>query len=149
MEEELTTHSSILAWKEPGELRPWLCKRVRHNQVTTKKQEYMCVCVCVCVYTHTHIYTHTFSHSFLWCFITGYWIWFPVLYNGILFFIHPMYKSANHKLSIHCPLVFGNNKSFLYVWESVSVFCRSVHLCCILGSYVSDVIWYLSFSDFT
>ena len=38
-EEELATHSSILAWKipwtkEPGGLRPWGSRRVRHDLAT-------------------------------------------------------------------------------------------------------------------
>ena len=40
----------------------------------------------------SYTYTYTFSYSFPLWFVTGYWIWFPVLYSKTLF-IHPVYNS--------------------------------------------------------
>ena len=56
LEKEMSTHSSILAWKitwteEPGRLQSTGSQRVRHD-LATKQQMCVCVCVCVCVYTH-------------------------------------------------------------------------------------------------
>ena len=44
LEEEMTTHSSVLAWKilwteEPGRLQSMGSKRVRHDLVTEHKRE--------------------------------------------------------------------------------------------------------------
>ena len=53
LEKEMSTHSSILAWKitwteEPGGLQSTGSQRVRHDLATKQQQ----MCVCVCVYTH-------------------------------------------------------------------------------------------------
>ena len=45
--------------------------------------------------TQLYIYIHSFSYSFPCWFITGYWIWFPVLYSRTLLFIHPIYNSLH------------------------------------------------------
>ena len=47
LEEEVATHSSILAWKipwseEPGELQSMGSKRVRHDLVTKQQQQKLC-----------------------------------------------------------------------------------------------------------
>ena len=60
MEEELTTHSSILAWKipwseEPGELQSMALQKSQ-TQPGDYKEARVYVCVCVCIHTHTHIY---------------------------------------------------------------------------------------------
>ena len=44
LEEEMATHSSILAWEipwteEPGRLQPMRSQRVRHDLVTKQQQE--------------------------------------------------------------------------------------------------------------
>ena len=44
LEKEVTTHSSILAWKSPGQrslagYSPWGRKRVGHDLVTKQKQQ--------------------------------------------------------------------------------------------------------------
>ena len=39
------------------------------------------------------LYTHSFTNYFLFCFITGYWLQFPVLYCRTLLFIHSLYTS--------------------------------------------------------
>ena len=46
------------------------------------------VCVCVCVYTNSHIYIFLST-----CFITRYWIQFPVLCSKTLLFIYFIYCS--------------------------------------------------------
>ena len=70
LEEELATHSNILAWRilwteEPGELQSMELKRVGHD-LMTKQQLCMCVCIysnlkymyiymCVCVYIYVSL----------------------------------------------------------------------------------------------
>ena len=44
LEKQMATHSSVLAWEilwteEPGRLRPWCCRRVRHNYATKQQQQ--------------------------------------------------------------------------------------------------------------
>ena len=80
LEEDLATHSSILAWRilwteEPGELQSMELKRGGHD-LMTKQQLYMCVCIyiyiyinlkymyiymCVCVYIYIYIYIYVFD----------------------------------------------------------------------------------------
>ena len=55
LEEEIATHSSILAWRipwteDPGGLQSTGSQRVGHDSATKQKQTHVCVCVCVCVY---------------------------------------------------------------------------------------------------
>ena len=54
LEEEMATHSSILAWKipwteEPGRA-PWGCKESDNTEHA-------------CTNTHSHIHTHKFTHT--------------------------------------------------------------------------------------
>ena len=61
LEEEISTHSSILAWEmprteEPGQLQYMGLQTVRHDQVTE--------------HTHTRLRAHTHTHT--WRFITKY-----------------------------------------------------------------------------
>ena len=70
---------------------------------------------------------HSFLYSFPLWFITGYWIYFPVLYSRTLLFIHPIYNSLqlltanSHYIPPPLRLPLGNHTSVLYVCESVSV----------------------------
>ena len=55
LEEEMATHTSILAWEipwteEPGELKSMWSQRVWHGGATE------------CAHVHTHTHTHTHSH---------------------------------------------------------------------------------------
>ena len=45
---------------------------------------------CTVNLTQLYTYIHSFSYSFPVWFIPGYWIYFPVLYNKTLLFIHPI-----------------------------------------------------------
>ena len=52
LEEEIATHSSILAWRipwteDPGGLQSTGSQRVGHDSATKQKQTHVCVCVCV------------------------------------------------------------------------------------------------------
>ena len=80
------------------------------------------------LYMYIYIYICiSFSYSFSLWLVTGFWIYFPVLYSRILLSI--LYLYNNLPLLIpnsnsfpplpHIPL--GNHKSLLYVCESVSV----------------------------
>ena len=114
MEEELTPHSYILAWKipwteEPGGLQSMASKIVRHNWVTKQKQEY------IYIYILFHILFYDALSQDIECDSLCYTV------GSCFLSILRTYKSTDHKLSIYCPLVFGNNESLLYVWESVSV----------------------------
>ena len=84
---------------------------------TTKWLSYTYICVYACTFI---------SYSFPLWFITGYWIYFPVLYSRTSLFIHSLYSNSLHLLipnsqSIPLPLLLslGNHKSVLYVCESV------------------------------
>ena len=69
--------------------------------------------------------------------ITGYWIWFPVLYGRTLLFIHSIYNSL-HLLVLNSQSTptpsFDNSKSILYIYESIPM------------SYISSFVWYFRFS---
>ena len=66
LEEEMATHSSILAWRipwteQPGGLQSMGSQRVRHDwAANTSTFIYMCVCVCV----HCSLLTLTLSPGF-------------------------------------------------------------------------------------
>ena len=58
IEEEMASHSTILAWKilwleEPGELSLQSCKRFRYNKVTEKQPDFQTHCF--------HLSSHTCS----------------------------------------------------------------------------------------
>ena len=60
LEEEMATHSSILAWEiprteEPGGLQSIGSQRVRHDLVTKQQQHLLLKCFSA----HTHTHTHT------------------------------------------------------------------------------------------
>ena len=100
------------------------------------------------IYIHTHTYTllkiffqytHSFKNSFIVCFITGYWMWFPMLHNRTLLFIHSMYNSLylltpNSQSSPPPPPspLAATSVSFMSV--SLLLFSRWVHLCHVLDS---------------
>ena len=50
LEEELATHSSILAWKIPWTKEPGRLQSMRSQRVGQTR-----LCTCVRVHTHTHI----------------------------------------------------------------------------------------------
>ena len=57
LEEEMTTHSSILAWKtpwteEPGGLQSMGSQRIEHDRLSMHMS--------MQAYTHTHTHTHTY-----------------------------------------------------------------------------------------
>ena len=61
LEEEMATHSSIIAWiilwtEEPGRLQSMRWQSVRHDWVTEH--------VCACTHTHTHTCTHMMVCAF-------------------------------------------------------------------------------------
>ena len=69
LEEEMATHSGILAWKitwteEPGGLQSMGLPRVRHECATK------CICMHTQTQTHTHAcsrtLTHTHTHPVVW-----------------------------------------------------------------------------------
>ena len=54
--------------------------------------------ICVCIYIYIYIYTHTHIFFFIFfplCYITGYWIYFPVLYSRTLLFIYSTCNSSH------------------------------------------------------
>ena len=63
---------------------------------------------------------HSFFIFFSVWLITGYWIYFLVLYIRTLLFIHSKCNSL-HLPTPNSKLPFGNHKSVLYVCESVSI----------------------------
>ena len=78
------------------------------------------------IYLYLSIYIHSFLYSFPWWFIKEYRIEFSVLYTRTLLFIHSIYNSLNlliPKSQSFTPpsLPLGNQKSVLYVCETVSV----------------------------
>ena len=88
LEEGMATHSSILAWRIPMDRGVWPAQQ-----------------------SDSVIHIHIRSYSFPLWFATGYWIYFLVLQNGTLLFIHewmlfihPVYDSLHlliPKLLIH------------------------------------------------
>ena len=59
LEEEMATHSSILAWEiprteEPGGLQYIGSQRVRHDLVTKQQQQQHLLLKCCSAHTHTH-----------------------------------------------------------------------------------------------
>ena len=47
------------------------------------------------VHQSDSVYIYTFPYSLPLWFITGYWIWFPVLYSRTSLFIHSLYNSLH------------------------------------------------------
>ena len=74
--------------------------------------------VCVCIHTHTHI--HPFSYFPLW-FITGYWIYFPVLYSRALLLIHSICNSL-HPLTLNSQSSPSPPYSLLAIISQLSIF---------------------------
>ena len=57
-----------------------------------------------------HVFTYSSSHSFPSWFITGYCMWFPVLYSRTLLFICFTYSSLYLLTPAPPPFPFGNNR---------------------------------------
>ena len=57
---------------------------------------------------------YSFSYSFPLWFITGYWIWFPVICNRSLLFIHSLYNSLHHVVFIFLQPIPLSIKSFRF-----------------------------------
>ena len=67
LEEEMATHSSILAWEiprteEPGGLQYIGSQRVRHDLVTKQQQQQHLLLKCCSAHTHTHTHTRISSY---------------------------------------------------------------------------------------
>ena len=64
LEEEMATHSSVLAWRipwaeEPGGLQSMGSQKVRHSWEHTHSSQ----SIFGSTHTHTHTHTHTATHS--------------------------------------------------------------------------------------
>ena len=81
LEEEIATHSNILAWRSHGQRNlvgysPWGCKRVRHSLTNNNN-----------IYIHIHvIYMHTcmiscFSYMYVCIQITYIWIYLLLVFS--------------------------------------------------------------------
>ena len=96
-----------------------------------------------------YIYIHSFSYSCPLWFITGYWIYFPVLYSRTLLFIHSIYKSLHlltpisHSIPPPTPLL-GNHNFSLCLWNCFCFIDNFIHVI-VQIPHVSDIC-YLSFS---
>ena len=73
-------------------------------------------CVNPCYTVKWFSYTHSFLYPFPLCFITGYWIWFPVLYSRTLV-VHPFCRLYLLIPNSHCPFptLLGNYRSVFCV----------------------------------
>ena len=88
------------------------------------------------------IYIYPFSYSFPWWFITGYWIYFPVLYGRTLLLIHPKCSSLH--------LLTPNSQSFLlhpHPLATTSLSPWPWFSFCFLGRFVCHILdstwkWY-------
>ena len=79
---------------------PWTAAYQAPPSLGFSKQEYRstgvgCHCLLWYIYACIYICIHCFSYYFPLWFITGYWIWFPVLHSRTLLFIRPMYNSSH------------------------------------------------------
>ena len=57
LEEDMATHSNILAWRTP-----WTAKQATTIHRITKSQSKLSVCVLVHASAHMHVHTHTHTH---------------------------------------------------------------------------------------
>ena len=80
------------------------------------------VCVCVCMYVC--MYTHSFSCSFPLWFITGYWLYFPVLYSRTLLLI---------TCASACSLFLGMLFPGIYVAGSLFPLCLCSNVTCLIN----------------
>ena len=66
LEEEMATHSSVLAWRipwieEPGGLQSMGLQRVRHSWEHTHSSQSIAGSACVPAHTHTHTSIHSIT----------------------------------------------------------------------------------------
>ena len=90
LEEEMATHSSVLAWRSHGQRNlvgysPWGCKRVRHS-LTNNNNKYIHIHV---IYMHTCMIS-CFSYIYVCIQITYIWIYLLLLFSYVWFFCNPM-----------------------------------------------------------
>jgi len=127
---------SETGWQIPRVHHPFLfciCFNFFHN---TDRSSFKCFVPCSLV----RFICNTYHNSFPLWFITGYWIYFPVLYSRTLLFIHPIYNSLH--LLIQTPNPFFPHPSattglfcvcFCFVQKFISVIFYILH--------ISDIIW--------
>ena len=72
-------------------------------------------------FSYIHIYIYSFSYSFPLWFITGYWIWFPVLYSRTLSLSHPLCNSLH--------LLIPNSQSIPPRRQQVCSLCLCICFC--------------------
>ena len=97
---------------------------------TAKWLSYICVCV--------YIYTHTYYFP-LW-FITGFWIWIPVLYSRALFIILYMSLSFCICYSLHLVTLKSNSLPLLYPLLQVTAGLFSVSVSLLLFLFFNKFI---------
>ena len=143
LEEEMATHSSILAWKipcteEPGGLQSMGSQRVRHN--------WACACASAGMHmrarahTHTHTHFQVFQHHLLFhiaCGILGLW---PGLKS-----VSPVSEgSLNHSTAreVHDPWMYLANcthlLTFLTTCEILSFQNKILNEICLISNW----LWY-------
>ena len=101
---------------------------------------------------HTHTYTHT--HTFFSIIVYSRRLQFPVLYRRTLLFIHAKCNSFASTNPIESqsvrPLLSSPLITTGLLSLSLSLLCRQVHLCCILGTtYKLYHTVFVVLSDFT
>ena len=92
--------------------------------------------------TQLYTYRRYFLYSFPLWFITGYWIYFPVLHSRTLLFIHSIYKSLHLLIPASQsfpPLLLPLFSTTSLFSVSLSLLCRYVYLCSILDF---TYMWY-------
>ena len=147
LEEEMTTHSSILAWKipcteEPGGLQSRGSQRVRHN--------WACACACArmhtCTHTHTHTQTHTYTHSSLPAsFVVPHRMWDPSSLTRAQICVSCIGRqSLNHSTAreVHDPWMYlancTNLLTFLTTCEILSFQNKILNEICLISNW----LWY-------
>ena len=113
-----------------------------------------CVNFCYTAKWLSYTYIYSFPHSFPLCFVTGYWIQFPVLYNRTLLFIHSLYHSLHLLIAdsqfIHLlpPSPLATQVCSLWLWVS---FCFVDKFTCVIldSTFVISYGTCLSLTYFT
>ena len=117
LEEDMATHSSILAWRIPMDRGAWWATvhRVAKSQTRLKqlsRHGWLQCCVsstCTAKWlNYTYTYIHSFPDFFPMMVITEYWVEFPVLYNrsllSLLYIVVCICQSQTPNLSCPSPL---------------------------------------------